>query len=160
MRWGFRPGLELSLPLGLTGSVTTSLGLSYAGVAAQGLFPQPTFAFAAGHVLTLGEHLATVVQGRISDPTGETVCRANLGLAMRPWDALVMTPGLAYLDGKESDVVVLGAALERGFQSAPLLELEIVDGLFLYEASSAYFRARDGLKLLGHSHVLGLAFYF
>jgi hypothetical protein len=160
MRWGFRPGLELSLPLALTASTTTRLGLTYAGVGLQGLFPSPTLSFAAGHVLTLGDTLAVVAQARITDPTGVGGRRGNLGLALRPHDAIILTPGAALLDGKESDVVVLGAALERGMHAAPLVELEIVDGLFLYESSAAYFRSQAGLTPLGHSHVLGLAFYF
>jgi hypothetical protein len=162
IRWGFRPGLELTLPLGLVGYVDTVLGKTIFGASARTLFPSPSIAFAAGHVWTISDDLAVVAQAQVQRPTEaiERSWRWGAGVMMRPHDALVLTPSMSLLQGHDNEIVVIGAALERGFVPAPLMEVEVIDGLFLYQSSTAYFRRYQGLRLLGHSHVLGLAFYF
>lgn len=164
LRWGFRPGLELSLPLALSGEIMSPVGQTVAGVSLGALFPSPTFGVQLGHAVALGDDLALVVQlgaDEIGNPTFNTR-HVAAGALLRPAPFLVLAPGVARVEGGTSGPsVILGSALRRGFAAAPLLEIEVVDGLAIYEASTFFLSASDrGVTLRAHTHALGLLLYF
>lgn len=168
MRWGFRPHLELSLPLALSGEIMSPVGQTVAGVALGALLPAPTFSFQVGHAVQLGNDLALVAQlgaDDVGDPAFMST-RVAAGALMRPAPFLVVTPGVARVEptavGAIADSqVIIGSALRRGFTAAPLVEIEVVDGLAIYEASAFFLTASDkGLSLRAHTHAIGLLLYF
>jgi hypothetical protein len=164
LRWGFRPGLELSLPLALSGEIMSPVGQTVAGVSLGALFPSPTVGFHLGHAVALGDDLAVVAQlgaDEVGNPTFNTR-HVAAGALMRPAPFLVLAPGVARVEGGVSGPsVILGSALRRGFAAAPLIEVEVVDGLAIYEASTFFLSASDrGVTLRAHTHALGLLLYF
>jgi hypothetical protein len=163
LRWGFRPHLEVSLPFALAGEIRTPFGQSVAGVALDGISPTLRFNLSASHAVPLGERVVVAGQAGVDGVGGvEGGTRLALGALLRPFDALVVAPAVARVDDSApSPMVVIGAALRRGVTTQPLLELEVVDGLSIYQSSAFFFdqRAR-GLSLLAHTHVMGLLLYF
>jgi hypothetical protein len=165
MRWGFRPHMELSLPLALSTELITPVGQTILGAAVAGFFPAPALSVHIGHAVQLGESLALVAQGGIDD-VGDprlTSTRLGAGALMRPAPFLVLSPGVTRSVAADSGAatVVIGSALRRGFASSPLVEVEVVDGLFVYESSSFFLDAgARGLSLRSHTHALGLLLYF
>lgn len=164
LRWGFRPGLELSLPFALSGEIMSPVGQTVAGVSMGALFPSPTFGLHLGHAVPIGDDLALAVQlgaDEVGNPTFSTR-HVAAGALLRPAPFLVLAPGIARVDGGiNGPSVILGSALRRGFAAAPLVEIEVVDGLAIYEASTFFLSASDkGLTLRAHTHAIGLLLYF
>lgn len=164
LRWGFRPGLELSLPLALSTELMSPVGQTIAGVSLGSLFPSLSFSVHTGHAVQLGDDLALVAQAGLDDLNSAfTSTRFAAGALMRPAPFLVVAPGVARAEdhaGGEATVII-GSALRRGFSTSPLLEVEVVDGLFIYESTSLFFDQRPrGLSLRAHTHALGLLLYF
>ncbi len=171
MRWGFRQHFELSSPLGLSVSVPTPFGLTVAGASASGFAPLPSFTLAAMHLLPLGSALVLAAQAQLRTkpfgPSEPVQTRWALGASLQPVSWLVLSPGVAVttqralLQGAPDGAVILGAALSRGFMPAPLVEIEVVDGLYVYESTALLLkRTPGGVAWVGDSHVLGLAIYF
>ncbi len=163
MRWGFRPHLELSLPLALSGEVRTAFGQSVAGVALRSLFPSPSVSLSASQALPLGDDLVLAVQGSLDDIGAVQSVRVAAGALMRPFHALTVSPAVARIEGggEKTPTIVVGGALRRGTVSAPLAELEVIEGLYVYESSALFFDQNPrGLSLRAHTHVLGLLLYF
>lgn len=164
LRWGFRPHLELSLPLALAAEGMSPVGQTIAAIALGRLLPEPSFSVHAGHALLLGDDLALVAQAGLDDigDASFTTSRVAAGALMRPTPFLVVSPGVARVQQQSgAATIILGSALRRGFSSSPLLELEVIDGLFLYETSAFFFdQGARGLSLRAHTHALGLLLYF
>jgi hypothetical protein len=116
----------------------------------------------------LGNDLAVVGQASLDDVGGNATlgttmtARIAAGALMRPLHALVIAPSIARIAGDPAGTtVILGAALRRGSAVQPLVECEVVDGLFAYESTSVFFdELPKGLVLRAHTHVLGLLLYF
>ncbi len=164
LRWGMRPGLEVALPLALSTKLDT-----LAGQTVLGLKPRwyPPFALEAdvqlGHSVALGHDLLVAAQlGAQGLGTDERSQSGAAGALLRPFAQLVVAPGLALIDeGAAGRRVFLGGALARGFGAQPLVELEVIDGLFLYESSLFGFDVRArGLRLVVQTHVAGALLYF
>jgi hypothetical protein len=87
---------------------------------------------------------------------------AAAGALLRPWSRLVLAPAGAIVDdGAGGQRVFLGGALSRGFAAQPLVELEILDGLFVYETSLVALDVKErGLRYSAQTHVLGALLYF
>jgi hypothetical protein len=85
---------------------------------------------------------------------------------MRPFPALVLAPGIARTTlsvpgATDVPTVVIGSALRRGGLAQPWIELEVVEGLFVYEESAFFFdEKRTGLALRTQTHLMGLLLYF
>lgn len=163
LRWGFRPHLELSLPFALAGEVRTPLGQTVVGASLSSLFPSSRFALRASQAVPVGERLVVAAQGALEEVGGaQTATRLAAGALLQPLDEVVLAPAVARIvDDEPYPLVVLGAALRRGVAVQPLVELEVLDGLFAYESSALLFEERErGLRFIAHSHVLGLLLYF
>jgi hypothetical protein len=168
-RWGVRPHLQLSLPLGLHGEIRTPLGQTVLGARLGGLFPSPRFGFDLAHAIPAARTLVFTGQASLDDVVLDPASRAAgsrryaFGALAQPLEPVVVASGIATIDDDTGlpPVVILGSALRRGAASQPLLELEVLDGLFVTETSALLFEARpQGLHLFAHTHALGLLLYF
>ena len=164
LRWGFRPGFELALPLALSTALTTPVGQTVLGLKPRWYPPLSLEADVhLGHALPMGDDVLVAAQlgvQALGAPDGSRSAAA--GALVRPFAQLVLAPGAAYIDGGTSGSrVFLGGALTRGFGAQPLVELEVLDGLFLYESSLFGFDVRErGLRFVVQTHVAGALLYF
>lgn len=166
-RWGVRPGLELSLPVSLAAELRTEIGQTVARMVPTWEGSRLRLSLGGGHALPLGDRLAVVGQLTLADVSQTSAIRWSGGALMRPLDEVVFAPAIARdvpiaTEGPSAlPTVVLGGALQRGASTQPLLEIEVVDGLFLYESTMVFLEEKKrGLSLSAHSHVIGLLFVF
>ena len=106
--------------------------------------------------------------GDLDSATRDQALRVGLAMSPVPW--LVVQPGVAFEDhgsvgdAFDVDTVRFGGVVQRGFIDSPLLELEVVPGLVIYEASAVDCRVGDGvfggLIVVEQRHALGLLLYF
>ncbi|MCC7072466.1 MAG: hypothetical protein IT383_14150 [Deltaproteobacteria bacterium] len=164
LRWGMRPGVELALPLALSTSLTTPVGQTVLGLRPRWYPPLALEAdVQLGHSLTLHDDLLLAAQlGLHSLGASDSSRSAATGALLRPFPQLVLAPGAALVDeGAAGRRVFLGGALTRGFGAQPLVELEVIDGLFVYESSLLGFDVRErGLRFVVQTHVAGVLLYF
>lgn len=164
LRWGMRPGLELSLPLALSTELVTFAGQTVVGVRPRWHWPASFDAdLQLGQALPLGDDLLVAAQlgaQRVGLPESSRTLTA--GALMRPFDALVLAPAAALLDDATGERrVFFGGALSRGFAAQPLVEVEVLDGLFVYESTLLAFDLKErGLRFAAHTHVFGALLYF
>lgn len=155
LRWGFRPNLELSLPLALSTSARAGPLLSVVTVGAPGVLEDPgLFSLSVTEALLfedfpLGEYaLALQLRAQTDIPDlfpwkpGAFVGGALGGYA-RFFDRVTLALGAGYereatLTPSHTAVIdrlVLGSALRRGFVDQPLLELRLYDGLHAWASA-------------------------
>jgi hypothetical protein len=173
-RWGFRPHLEVSLPLSLSASgragpllgvvsigTPTFSGRGPFGVSGTGAFLVDGWLGVAAQVRAEGD----IVPGLTPVPGALFLTTAG-ALYLRAWDRVLLAGGVAWeragLTADPTftpiDTLVLGAVTTRGFVDQPTIELRLVDGLHAYGATRVVF-SRGG-ALLDQRHTLGLLLYF
>lgn len=164
LRWGFRPGFELALPLALSTELRSPVGQTVLGLRPRWHPPLVLETdVQLGHALSFGDDLLVAAQlGAQRVGLAQTTRSAAAGALLRPFAQLVLAPGAALVDGGAAGRrVFFGGALTRGFGAQPLVEVEIVEGLFLYETSLVGFDLKErGLRLAVQTHVLGALLYF
>ncbi|MBI1944785.1 MAG: hypothetical protein HYS27_03765 [Deltaproteobacteria bacterium] len=164
LRWGFRPGFELTLPLALATELRTPVGQTVLGLRPRWHPPFTVESDAQlGHALSLGDDLLVAVQAGLQRVgLADSTRSAAAGALLRPFPQLVLAPGAAVVDGGAAGRrVYLGGALTRGFVAQPLIEVEVLDGLFVYETTLVGFDLQErGLRYLVQTHVLGALLYF
>jgi hypothetical protein len=169
MRWGLRPNLELSFPFVLSVRHADALGFT---VVSAGL---PSRAHVRGDKALsvtrvfasrqLGLALQLRAEANTSGLVPESVHLAGAAaLPLRPFRWLQLTPGASVslegevLGGAPATSFTLGAPLLRGLQRQPLVEVQLIDALHLFETSVIELDAQ--LQLVRQSHVAGVLLYF
>jgi hypothetical protein len=146
------------LPLALSGEFRTFLGQTVVG-AAPTLLPFDA-TLHLGHAIAIGETVVVVGQLGMQSALSSPVRTAAIGALLQPFEQLVLAPSVARIDDQEASVA-FGGTLLRGFSSQPLIEVEVVDGLFIYENTFVLCGLSEkGLSLRAHSHVMGVMLYF
>lgn len=176
VRWGFRPNLELSLPLALSTSARAGPLLSVVTVGAPGVLEDPgwlslsvTEAFLfddlplGQYALALQVRAQTDIPGLFPWEPGAFVGGA-LGAYARFGDRITLALGAGYermaffSAAAASERVVLGAALRRGFVEQPLMELRLVEGLHAW--GMARYALDTKLTIRERRFGAGISLYF
>ncbi len=179
VRWGFRPNLELSMPLALSAGTRVGPLLSVVSGGAPGVLEDPGLFSLAVTEAFLYEPLpdvevAVALQVRAqADVPGlfpwepGAFLGAALGGYARLFERVTIALGAGYereatrlpTHNVVVDRLVLGSALRRGFAQQPVVELRLLDGFFAFGNARLELDAGT-YALREQEYALGLGLYF